>query len=80
MKDVAHDGIEVGDDVRVAVLVYLRDAFLECGESLVVVLLHVVCKAFEIIKRHVIGVVLLTGMTESDNLVVFLLRPHILQE
>ena len=57
-ENVAHDGVEVGHKVRIALVCYHAYAVLECVKSLVFVITAVVSHALEVIKGHFIGVVL----------------------
>ena len=69
MQDVAHDRIEVGDNLRIALLGNDTDAVLEGIQGVVKLLFLIVCYTLIIIKSHLVRIVLTGLLTKADDTV-----------
>ena len=80
MEHVAHDGIEVGHEVAVAVAGDLTHPPAEGIYRLVDFVFLRVSQSAEVVERHVVGVILQCRLAEADDAVVVACLPYILQE
>ena len=80
VEHVAHDGIEVGHEVAVAVAGNLTHSPAEGIYRLVDFVFLRVGQSAEVVERHVVGVILQCRLAEADDAVVVACLPYILQE
>ena len=79
MEHVAHDGVEVGHEVAVAVGGDLTHSPAEGVDGVVDLVFLRIGQSEEVVERHVVGVVLQGRLAEGDDTVVVFCGPHILQ-
>ena len=80
MKEIAHDGVEVGDDGGVTVLVDDADTVLESLQRMVVVFIQIVGDALIVVECHLVRIILSGGFTQFDDALPVFFFPCILHQ
>ena len=80
VKNIAHNGVKIRNDIGVAVWFYLCHALLESLQCCIVFFLHILRKTLKIIENHLFRIVFLGRARNGNYFIVLLFLPNVLYE